>query len=206
MRPRLGLVFPHIGLTTSGCHKFVRSVVEQETADSPVVLAPHEIEVRNACGPCCHCEDYVKCYERLRKISSDYGNLIELFNKVYTESMETRKQLIAVLQERMRLVQARLGEWGEDAYSFYVILWVTITATSDIIPPKAVKIVITENDGPLPVRHASIAEASNSLTMRAGIAKGDIQLTDIAANYMGAKTVRLRVRFESIKVNVHGEV
>jgi len=208
-----------LSFVSSGCHKFARPIEEQETVDSPVELMEGVLEIQNACRPCCDCQDYIKRYEELGELDAKYRDLILQFNDLYAESMLLREQLIAMLREKVSLVQARLGEWGENLSGFHCTLWVTVTATTKIKPPESVKIRLTKDGIPLHFHRASIIDQSDALIVQAGVCVGgdEIELSDISANYVGAKTVRLRLRFQEhfdvatfdpskIEITVDGEV
>ena len=188
----------NVACTGRGCHRFFQNYEEYDPAERTVKLEEGQVAVQNACAPCCHCEEYIDLYEQLRKLYDTYRELIDRFSNIYTQSMETRDKLEEVLRKRAKLIQVHLGEWGEDSSGFYCTVLVTIAATETIKPSETVKIRFYKNDAPIGVASAILPAKLEALSLNVTIYNSGegVQLSGIFANYMGAKIVRLRVRFQ----------
>jgi len=81
-----------------------------------------EITLQNACTPCCHCQDYIEHYEKLRYLAETYSAIIGQFAELYAKSVTIKERLTQYLQTKYKLIQVRMGEWGEDKDGLYCIL------------------------------------------------------------------------------------
>jgi len=106
-------------------------------------LLANELQLHNACGPCCSCADYVAAYERLRtiwdraKVTS--AKFYELRTK-YNELIAQYEAITAQLHDLLTLTQYR-----DD--SIVVLIALTNDTAVPIVDDVVVDITITTPDG-----------------------------------------------------------
>jgi hypothetical protein len=201
---------------SGGCHRFTQAHAETDLIEQKVELEKAEILLQNACTPCCHCQDYMEHYEKLRELTEKYAALIEQFAALYAKSIIIKEQLTKFLQTKYKLIQVRMGEWGEDKEGFYSTILVTVTATETLQPQSSIRVIFLQEDMALVVEAAKIIVYSEGLMITASVAPNGtgILLKNIAAQYIGGKTVKILVRFQTfaefdpskIKATVNGTI
>jgi hypothetical protein len=60
-----------------------------------VILEPNQVRLRNACGPCCSCDDYIKAYDHLRQIWNKARAVAESVNGIRDGYASLVQQLAA---------------------------------------------------------------------------------------------------------------
>jgi len=202
--------------SSGGCHRFTQSCAETDLTEHRVELEKAEITIQNACTPCCHCQDYMEHYETLRELTEKYAALIRQFAELYAKSITIKEQLIQFLQTKYKLIQVRMGEWGNDKEGLFCTLLVTITATETLQPQDSATVFFLQEDMALIVESAKLIVHSEGLTIAATVAPDGtgILLKNIATQYIGGKTVKILVRFQTfagldpskIKATVNGTI
>jgi len=200
--------------SSGGCHRLTQLCVETDTIAQKVELEKAEITLQNACTLCCHCQDYIEHYETLRDLTETYAALIGQFAELYAKSVAIKERLIHSLQTKYKLIQVRMGEWGEDKEGLYCTLLVTVTATGTLQPQDSARVIFIQDDMALVLESARLIVHAEGLAIAAAVAPNGtgILLSGIAAQYIGGKTVKMVVRFQTfaginpstIKAMVHG--
>ena len=183
---------------SGGCHRFSVPYEEYDPDLNEVHLAEGKIALQNACPTCCHCEDYIAAYERLRELCEVYSGLVGQFSDLYTRSTKTRNALEKLLHAKARLLRAYFSEWGEDEHGFYCAISLVVSATEALKPAATAGIRFTSGGVPIKVKSVQMLMKSSALSILAGLSDDEgtmLLLGGIKTAYIGAKTVKLIVRF-----------
>jgi hypothetical protein len=213
-------LFPNVvgnfSCSSDGCHRFTQPCAETDITSEKVELEKAEITLQNACTPCCHCQDYMEHYETLRDLTEKYAALIGQFAELYAKSITIKEQLKNFLQTKYKLIQVRMGEWGNDKAGLFCTLLVTVTATEALKPQASAKRIFFQEDMALVVASARLTVQAEGLTIVAAVSPdgAGILLKNIAAQYIGGKTVKILIRFQTfagfdpskIKARINGTV
>jgi hypothetical protein len=83
-------------------------------------LQPNQLRVRNACGPCCSCEDYVKTYDHLKGIWDTAKQLAARYNAL-RDSFSSLVSDWGDKQEGDNILA--IGQYGPDSLLVQVSIW-----------------------------------------------------------------------------------
>ena len=120
---------------------------QQHNIARTAVLTPNEVRLRNACGPCCSCEDYIKTYEHLRSIWDRAKTAANRVDELRTDYCALVDRLTAKLPQDDILFLSQTGQ----TFTAQVAIWNNVLGPEgfpiDITDPITVKLTIAMETG-----------------------------------------------------------
>jgi|GEM_PF-5552580 len=99
------MIAGNFSCSSGSCHRLTQLCAETDLIAQKVELEKAEITLQNACTPCCHRQDYIDHYEKLRDLAKTSAALIGQFVELYAKSVTIKERLTQYLQTKYKLIQ-----------------------------------------------------------------------------------------------------